>query len=625
MTSEVTSKLIDRVFEIRKSKLILIIIFILGFSLRFIAATNLTVSADDMHHVTHAVNFFSAGRLITYDQSSGLWHAFTSIIYKFFGMTQLTSRFASLIFGSFSILVIYLLSKEFFNERTSILSAFLLALSPFHILNTVAEMDVMAIFFVLTGMLLFIKAFKANNYLSYILSGVFFGLAVYTKVYPILFVPSVLLFFIYFKKKENNKVISKRNIKGIFLFLVFIFVFTMPVLTHNYLLYKDKGFTDLQFTRVFGLGKNISSQYYEWDHQFSAKNDWKGLILGNSDNSSITKPTLLSAIDFIRLGDPINFYFGLLGIIIIIFSRKEYYKYIIFFLLSIIFALPFLASIILLPKHFLFVGILITPMAALAVAGLTNRLSSLLKKDAIKIIAAVILIFSLIVIGLPSTPGFFFPVNYHFYGKSNVAQIIEFKEDNIPKNALIVGDSRIYRGIINWAFQGRPYLEGVDFVSLINNQDNIQGNTVLVDIYYLECIKDDCGWGTVKDQPDFNASMESLTDFFKKNGKLVKTISEPYEKKSYFPLSSSEKKEDIINVYSAQIKTKDSLLLIASQPKKWFLYDIGYLPKEKQFDYYKTHSFFDALINKIAHWIVLIALIFALLSPLYVIYLTRRK
>ena len=88
----------------------------MGFALRFIAAVNLTVSADDMHHVAHASNFLSAGRLITYDQSAGLWHAFTSIIYKLFGMTQLTSRFAALLFGSLTMIVIYLLTKEFFDE-----------------------------------------------------------------------------------------------------------------------------------------------------------------------------------------------------------------------------------------------------------------------------------------------------------------------------------------------------------------------------------------------------------------------------------------------------------------------------------------------------------------------------
>ena len=185
-------KIIDFLFSINKNKFYLILILLIGFILRLIAAINLSVSADDMHHVTHAINFYSADRLITYDQSSGLWHAFTSIIYKSLGTTQLASRMAALIFGSLSILLIYLLTKEFFNERTAIFASFLLAVAPFHIQNTMAEMDVMAIFFVLLAMLFFIKALKTNKKYFYLLSGIFLGLAIYTKVYPLLFIPSLL-------------------------------------------------------------------------------------------------------------------------------------------------------------------------------------------------------------------------------------------------------------------------------------------------------------------------------------------------------------------------------------------------------------------------------------------------
>src|SRR3989338_4276799 len=261
---------IDSLFSMNKNRIYLL----LGFVLRFIAAINLSVSADDMHHVAHAINFYSANRLITYDQSSGLWHAFTSVVYNIIGTTQLASRMAALIFGSLSILLIYLLTREFFNRKIALLASFLLAVAPFHIQNTMAEMDVMAIFFVLLAMLFFIKALKTNKTYLYFVSGIFLGLAVYTKVYPLLFIPSLILFFIYWNKKEKKEILTKKNLKLIIIFLIAIFIFTLPALTHNYLLYKYKGFMDLQFTRTLGLGKDISAQYYAWDHQFNAKNDW---------------------------------------------------------------------------------------------------------------------------------------------------------------------------------------------------------------------------------------------------------------------------------------------------------------------------------------------------------------
>ncbi len=614
---------IDKIFAIKKSTLFLILVFILGFILRLTAAINLSVSADDMHHVTHAINFLSADRLITYDQSSGLWHAFTSVIYNIIGTTQLASRMAALIFGSLSILVIYLLTKEFFNEKIALFSSFLLAIAPFHILNTMPEQDVMAMFFVLTAMFLFIRALKNNKTTNYTISGIFIGLAVYTKVYPLLFIPSFLLFFIYWNKKEKKKIISKENAKKILIFLCIIFIFTLPALTHNYLLYKYKGFMDLQFTRTLGLGKNISAQYYSWDHQFDAKNDWKGLILGHSQHSASPNPTIFVTTNFIRLDDPINFYLGIIGIFLILIYRKEYRRYLVFFLLSILFVLPFLASVIILPKHYLFFELLLVPTSALTLNIISSQISRISNK--LKFTPLIfLLVLSLILLGLPYIPNIYHPDMHFFYGKSHMAQIMEFKENNIPKNALIIADSRIYRGRINWAFQGRPYLEASDFINLLTQKDKLPGKDISADIYFFECVKDDCGWGTIKDQPGLNSSMESIVDLFKVNGKLEASISEPLEDKTFYPIIGGEK-EKVINVYSGKMTIKDSVLVLASQSKSWFLYDIGYQPIEKQFDYYKPEGFIDITLDKIAHVVVWLAVILAFLSPIFLILLLNSK
>ena len=130
----------------------------------------------------------------------------------------------------------------------------------------------------------------------------------------------------------------------------------------------------------------------------------------------------------------------------------------------------------------------------------------------------------------------------------------------------------IYRGRINWAFQERPYLEGSDFIAINEKQEELPGNPISVEVFYFECIIDDCGWGTVKDQPDFNASMESLTDFFKQNAQLVATLKETRDTESYFPLSSDDKKIEVINIYKANLQIKDSIVAYADQPKNWFLY-----------------------------------------------------
>ncbi len=615
--NDILSKIIDSIFNLSRTNIYLIAIFALAFILRLIAAINLGVSADDMHFVTHAINFLSADKLVTWSDSSGLWHLFTDLMYKIFGLTQLGSRIAALIFGSFSIFVIYLLSREFFDEKISLTAAFLLAIAPFHIKLTIAEMDVMAMFFVLLGMLLFIRGLKTNKTAQFALSGLFIGLAIYTKVYPILFIPSLLLYGIYCKKKSKMDVATKENAKKIFIFLLFIFIFTIPALTHNYLLYKDKGFLDLQFTRTFGLGRDISAQYYSWDHQFNAKNDWGGLVFGNSTNSGSPLPTLLQATEYIRVGDPINFYLGIIGLLILILYRnweKSNRQYVWFFLLSILFVLPFLASIILLPKHYVFLEILMAPLSAVAINRFNQRFFKSHEKS-IKIILILIMIISLVFLSLPNKN-----TNTHFYGKSAVAQVIDFKE-NIPKDSIVVGDSRIYRGQIHWMLQGRPYLEGSDFIEIIKQQENLPGDYVSMNVYYVECVKDDCGWGGIENQQEFNATMEALTSFFKSQGNFIKSVNEPDRFSSYYPFQEKNK-IDTFNIYSARVQLKSSVLALASEPKEWFLYKIGYYPLEKNFDYYTTSNFIDYLLDKIAHLIVSLAIFFAIGSTLYVLYLT---
>ena len=114
---------IDRVFSLKKENLILFVIVLLGFILRFIATRNIIDDADSLHFVTHAINFLSAGRLETYAQTSGLWSALTSIFYNLFGVNSFSSRLASLIFGTFTIFVLYLLTEEFFKDKKISLTA----------------------------------------------------------------------------------------------------------------------------------------------------------------------------------------------------------------------------------------------------------------------------------------------------------------------------------------------------------------------------------------------------------------------------------------------------------------------------------------------------------------------
>ncbi|PIN93062.1 hypothetical protein COU54_04465 [Candidatus Pacearchaeota archaeon CG10_big_fil_rev_8_21_14_0_10_31_24] len=621
-SSKVLDNFIDKLFSLSKTTYFLAGFVILGLILRIMAAINLSVQADDMHFVTHAINFISAGRLETYDQSSGLWFAFTSIIYKILGTTQLASRFAAIFFGTATIISIYFLTKEFFSKRVALISAFLLSIATFHINSTMAEMDVMAMFFVITGMFVFIRALKSENPMLYIISGIFFGLAIYTKVYPVLFIPSLFLYAVYYWKKNNSPIFSRNKFEKIFIFCLIVLIFSLPALTHNYLLYKDKGFMDLQFSQHFDENNPISEKFYGFDPIYGENNDWRGFFLGNSikHGGDDHSPLFILTFKFIYLTNPLILFLGLIGFLLV-WMKKFKNNYGTFFILSILFALPFLGSIILLPKHYLFLEALLIPLAANLLNEVSKRIPKINNKDSIYIIASIILIYSLIFLGMP-TGGTAHPI----YGKSYIGGMIDFKDKNIPQDALVVVDSRIYRGQMNWMFQNRRYLDAAEFLNVINNQDKLPGNnTVQVNVYYIECVYDDCGWGTINGQPELNKTMDDFALAFQNQGSLIKTIQEPNRKQSYYPIISSNNKVDALNVYHSTFTLKNSVFNIADLPKNWFAYYIGYPEPSQEFDYYTTYSSLDSALDKIAHWVVILALILAVLSPLYPLYLLGKE
>src|SRR3989344_409007 len=290
----------------------LLIILILGFVLRLISALNLSVSADDMHFSVHAINFLNSGKLVVYDQSASLWYYLTDIFYKFFGITQMASRMAALFFGTFTILIVFFIAREFFGNKSGIIAAFLLAISPFHIKYTISEMDNMAMFFAMFSILLFVWALKQDKNKLFIFSGALLGLALLTKVYTLLFIPVLLAYSIYSNKKQNKAYLDKKLLKKLFIFLIFAFLFAIPSLTHNYLLYKDKGILDLIYTNALGIGKEESAQFYSWDTGFGQGADWLGFLgLKKSIHSGDNIPTSIYPFLFFWKNDPAVFVLGI--------------------------------------------------------------------------------------------------------------------------------------------------------------------------------------------------------------------------------------------------------------------------------------------------------------------------
>lgn len=609
----ILDKSVDKVFSLDKKRILLVVIVLLGLILRIIAARNITVSADDMHFTIHAIDFLKSGKLVTYDQSSSLWFYATDIFYGIFGINQIGSRMAAILFGTLSIIIMFYLSREFFDEKIGLIAAFLLAISPFHIKNTIAEMDVMAMFFVLFAILMFVKGLKMekNKYLAF--AGILIGLGILTKVYALLFIPVALAFALYDNKKKSGKYLDRRIKKKLLVFLVIAFIFAIPSLAHNYLLYKDKGFTDLIYTNALGIGKETSTQYYSWDTGFGDKADFRGFFLGKSKHNGYgPTPTSLVALGNVYFADPTVFILGVIGLIICFFRNRKYFFYSVSVLIFVFF---YMASRILMSKHYLFLLVTLIPMAALTFSILDDRIKKAIKEFRLRYLIIALLIFTLIFLGFAARTTL-----SHFYTQSEIGQVIGYK-DHIPEQSLVVADSRIYRGAIHWMFNGRNYVESAYFPQILDASQKSSGQKVLVDVYFLECVLDDCGWGTVKDQPEFNQSSEQIVEFFKNGSQIDKEFYSAFGQKKYLPFSS-EKEIHFFTLYRTRMNLDPGIFTALKQTKVWFLYPIGYDESIAPiFDKYQTHTSFGYLLDKLAHLIIYIAIIFAFLAMLKALYI----
>lgn len=135
-----------------------------------------------------------------------------------FGLTVEAVRFPAAILGILTVLIVYFLSKELFNNKIGLWSAFLLTISPWHIQisRTAFEANAGILFFSL-GFLFFLKWLKNGQYLLW--SSLFWGLTFYTYDAFKFFMGVFILALIFLYKQ---KLFKKINIPSGVLILFFI-------------------------------------------------------------------------------------------------------------------------------------------------------------------------------------------------------------------------------------------------------------------------------------------------------------------------------------------------------------------------------------------------------------------
>lgn len=202
----------------RKMKILLLAVLLLAAVLRFYQVTEYPagVNADEAAYAYNAYSLAQTGKgeqgevwpahLISFADYKPVGTAYILLpLVKIFGLNEGVLRFPSALAGVISVAVLFFLIKKLFaNELFALVSAFFLAISPWHIHFSRGAWETnLATTFMLVGLWLFLKGLENPKY--FLLSILNFSFSMYTYHSPRVVIPLLGLFLIFFYRKQLLK------------------------------------------------------------------------------------------------------------------------------------------------------------------------------------------------------------------------------------------------------------------------------------------------------------------------------------------------------------------------------------------------------------------------------------
>ena len=573
------------------SKKILLALISIGFLLRLKAALSLDVLADDMLYASQSAGVFNAKILSTHSNPP-LFFYLTDLSYKIFGYTTFASRFWPLIAGTLLIVVIFLITKSLCkDEKIALIAAGFVTFSSFLIRMTFTEQSILLLFFVGAGIAYSLRYLDSPKSFFLFISSVSFGLALLTKYNaPFFILPSIIFLGLEYERRKNFNV--KKAIRHALIFCLILIIAALPFLAFNYFIYKDKGIVDVYFSRLVHLEKtqelygSLAGQEESFFDRLKTPSSYGQYLL------PIKTDAILTIFSLIGLG--------------IMFARKQRER-ITFLLLFLIVPFILQSGGSALAKHFVFLPFFLSIPAAFGFKELSNKfISPKYAKLTYTLIALLMLL------NLGSTYGT--PDN--FIKNSATSELKSFINEKVSSEDLIVIDSRIYAARNFWLATPHAFLFSDQFPQVFESSKNLApANLQQTKVFVVECVIEDCGWGWVQSNLEFNKSNEDVINILAQNGLLVKKISAPVH--TWHEILSSGKETEIYKVHFLTLNLPKDLSEKSKDAQTFYFTPYLYQNRENYLFDYKTDSI-GKIVEKISIWIIYLAMILTLVLMGYV-------
>ena len=133
-------------------------------------------------------------------------------IFRLFHLSYLTGVYFSTVFGLGTVVLVYILGTLMYGSKTGVVASGLFGLIPWHVyMSRILLIDNQCLFWSLLFLVFGILAVKRNSQKIVALAGLFFALALLTKLFAVFFLIPMMIIILLYRKRRNFK-LSPKNL-----------------------------------------------------------------------------------------------------------------------------------------------------------------------------------------------------------------------------------------------------------------------------------------------------------------------------------------------------------------------------------------------------------------------------